>query len=229
VLKTHADWSAQQPRLGAGQWLAEEFIPFERELAIVAARNLQGELRLYPVVETRQVAQVCRWVIAPAEVSAQVQQTIADYTQRILTALDFVGVLGIEFFLTPDQQVLVNELAPRTHNSGHYSLDACATSQFAMQLQAVAGLPLGVPDLKVSQAVMINLLGYETAQNDYWPQRQALAALPNAKVHWYGKSDARPGRKLGHITLLLDRTPPLTSAELQALIAEVESVWYPAP
>ncbi|BFM40915.1 5-(carboxyamino)imidazole ribonucleotide synthase [Synechocystis sp. LKSZ1] len=229
VLKTQADWSAQQTRLGAGQWLVEEFIPFERELAIVAARNPQGEMRLYPVVETRQVDQVCRWVIAPAEVSAQVQRTIADYTQRILTALNFVGVLGIEFFLTPDQQVLVNELAPRTHNSGHYSLDACETSQFALQLQAITGLPLGSPALKISQAVMVNLLGYETAQNDYLPQRQALAALPHTIVHWYGKSDARPGRKLGHVTVLVDRTPPLTSTELQGLIAQVEGLWYPAP
>lgn len=228
IVRTPAEWSALQSRLQSGSWLLEEFVPFEQELAIVAARNPQGELRFYPVVETQQSNQVCRRVIAPAEVSSQVQHSISDYTQRLLTALDFVGVLGIEFFLMPDHRVLVNELAPRTHNSGHYSLDACATSQFAMQLQAIAGLPLGSPALKTSQAVMVNLLGYETAQDDYLVQRQALAALPKTTVHWYGKRDARPGRKLGHVTVLLDRTPPLTSAELRPLIAQVEALWYPS-
>jgi 5-(carboxyamino)imidazole ribonucleotide synthase len=134
-----------------------------------------------------------------------------------------VGIFGIELFLTSDNTDLVNEIAPRTHNSGHYTLDACNTSQFAMQLQAVAGLPLGLADLKSAGAVMVNLLGYEYTESDYSEKRAQLAAIPQAYVHWYGKTESRPGRKLGHVTVLL------SSEELkkaQSLVEQIESIWY---
>ena len=136
-----------------------------------------------------------------------------------------MGIFGIELFLTADDQVLINEIAPRTHNSGHYTLDACVTSQFEQQLRAVSGLPLGSPDLTCSQALMINLLGFESSTSDYGAQRAALAALPNAHVYWYGKGDSRPGRKLGHVTVTCDY--PHTRDELNQLIHKIELLWYP--
>jgi 5-(carboxyamino)imidazole ribonucleotide synthase len=117
---------------------------------------------------------------------------------------------------------LINEIAPRTHNSGHYSLSACLTSQFALQLQAVANLPLGATDLKSAGAVMVNLLGFEDSDGDYGEKRAVLAAIPDAHVFWYGKK-SRPGRKLGHVTLLRDTSD---RSELLALAKQIEKLWY---
>ncbi|MFM7424972.1 MAG: 5-(carboxyamino)imidazole ribonucleotide synthase [Elainella sp.] len=202
-------------------WLLEEYVPFQCELAVMAARSATGEIVIYPVVETQQEAQVCRRVFATGfESAADQAEAIAC---RILQALDYVGVMGIEFFLTR-QGLLVNELAPRTHNSGHYTLDACATSQFEQQLRAVAGLPLGSPELTCAGAVMVNLLGYEVARRDYQEKRSALSQIPNASVYWYGKT-ARPGRKLGHVTVRLE-ADQLDEAE--QIAEQIEQLWYPA-
>ncbi len=212
-------------RLGYQPILLEAFVPFEQELAVMAARSQSGEMAVYPVVESQQINQVCRRVIAPAAVSTGVQQQVIHIATTLMTQLDVVGIFGIELFLTADDQVLINEIAPRTHNSGHYTLDACVTSQFEQQLRAISGLALGSPELKCSQAVMVNLLGFETATSDYGDQRSALSALPNAHLYWYGKAESRPGRKLGHVTLTCDRTH--TPEELAQLIDQVEALWYP--
>ncbi|MBE9066687.1 5-(carboxyamino)imidazole ribonucleotide synthase, partial [Leptolyngbya cf. ectocarpi LEGE 11479] len=204
--------------------LLEAFVPFERELAIMAARSKAGEIALYPVVESQQIDQVCRRVIAPADVGDRVRQQVAHIATTLLSSLDVVGICGIELFLTADDQVLVNEIAPRTHNSGHYTLDACKTSQFEQQLRAVSGLPLGSSELNCAQALMVNLLGFETSSSDYGEQRAALSALPNAHLYWYGKGESRPGRKLGHVTLTCDLTYPPN--ELNQLIRQVEALWY---
>ena len=203
--------------------MLEEFIPFERELAVMAARSVTGDVVVYPVVETQQEEQVCRRVIVPAQVGAEVVAEVDAIARNLLNSLQVVGVFGIELFLTPNGKVLVNEVSPRTHNSGHYTLDACETSQFEQQLRAVTGLPLGSPALKCQGAVMVNLLGYEYSQNEYLEKRQKLATLPGAFVHWYGKSESRPGRKLGHVTVLLD-----SQASSVALLKaqEIESLWY---
>ncbi|MCU0527443.1 MAG: 5-(carboxyamino)imidazole ribonucleotide synthase [Elainella sp. Prado103] len=185
----------------AEHWLLEEFVPFDCELAMMAARSINGEMVTYPVVETQQVNQVCQRVLVTAEVEPAVVEQMESIARLILAQLNYVGVMGIECFLTDDRQVLVNELAPRTHNSGHYSLDACVTSQFEQQLRAVCGLPLGSPALIHAGAVMVNLLGYEAATCDYAAQRHQLSQLPNAHLYWYGKTAARPGRKLGHVTV----------------------------
>jgi 5-(carboxyamino)imidazole ribonucleotide synthase len=206
-------------------YLIEEFIPFERELAVIAARSVDGKFVIYPVVETQQEQQVCRRVIAPAHITPD-QATVAEaIASTLLNSLEVVGVFGIELFLTADGQVLVNEIAPRTHNSGHFSLDACITSQFEQHLRAVCGLPLGNPALQCASAVMVNLLGYENSQNDYQSQRQQLAAIPQAHVHWYGKTESRPGRKLGHVTVLLNNHNQSTA---QAIAQTIESIWYPS-
>lgn len=223
IVKHFADWERRAPELRAGDWLIEDFIPFERELALVAVRSAAGEIAFYPLAETCQVNQVCRWVLAPAPNTEALESQIQNYGRRILEALDYVGVLGMELFLTAAGDVYINELAPRVHNSGHFSQDACQTSQFALHLQAVAGLSLGSPELLGAQALMVNLLGYESAEKDYGAQRLVLANLPQARVHWYGKNSARPGRKLGHVNFLLPE--PSTPAQIQVLVNRVEDIW----
>ena len=202
--------------------LIEEFVPFERELGIIAARNDSGEIAIYPVTETFQQNQVCHWTITPADVSIQVAKEVKAIAHTILDKLEVVGVFGIEFFLTQDNRVLVNEIAPRTHNSGHYTLDGCETSQFAMQLQAVTGLPLGSTALKSAGAIMVNLLGFEESDTDYLQKRSQILQIPNSFLHWYGKT-SRPGRKLGHVTVILDEKK-LTQAK--SVIEQIESIWY---
>ena len=204
-------------------FLIEEFVPFERELAIIAARSTEGEVVTYPVVETQQEQQVCRRVIAPADITPNQAAEIEAIAHTLLNNLEVVGVFGIELFLTPTGNVLVNEIAPRTHNSGHFSLDACETSQFEQHLRAVCGLPLGNPDLHCASAVMVNLLGYEISRSDYQTQRQKLAEIPQAFVHWYGKTESRPGRKLGHVTVLLDDK---NQDSMINIAQTIESIWY---
>ena len=202
--------------------LLEAFIPFEKELAVMVARSPGGEIVVYPVVETQQVEQVCRHVMAPAAISETVQATVTTIARTLIEKLDFIGVLGIELFLAPGEQVLVNEVAPRTHNSGHYTLDACETSQFAQQLRAVTAQPLGSPQMTCDRALMVNLLGFEHAAKDYAEPRQKLAAIPNAHVYWYNKQASRPGRKLGHVTVCLE-----AEQSWEAIAQAVEAIWYP--
>ncbi|WP_413200829.1 5-(carboxyamino)imidazole ribonucleotide synthase [Nostoc piscinale] len=206
------------------QFLIEEFVPFERELAVIAARSVNGEVVIYPVVETQQEQQVCRRVIAPADITPNQAEQSQAIAHTLLNSLEVVGIFGIELFLTKEGKVLVNEIAPRTHNSGHFSIDACETSQFEQHLRAVCGLPLGNPDLHCQMAIMVNLLGYENSESDYQSQRQQLAAIPQASVHWYGKTTSRPGRKLGHVTVLLNEYNPEAANHLAHTL---ESIWYP--
>jgi len=201
--------------------VAEAFVPFERELAAIAARSVTGEIAIYPLVETQQVDQVCRRVFAPAQVSPAVVADVEAIVHTLLHHLQAVGVFGIELFLTPDGAVLVNEIAPRTHNSGHFTLDACHTSQFEQHLRAVCGLPLGNPAMHSAGAVMVNLLGYEHAKTDYQEKRQKIAAIPQAHLYWYGKPESRPGRKLGHVTVLCDER-----SQYRSIVGAIEAIWY---
>jgi 5-(carboxyamino)imidazole ribonucleotide synthase len=205
--------------------LIEEFVPFTCELAAIAARSVDGRIVVYPVVETQQVEQVCRRVYTTVDLPVGLQAEIDRLAHTILGSLGMVGVMGIELFLTADGRVLINELAPRTHNSGHFTIEACATSQFAQQLRAVAGMELGDPSLTCAGAVMVNLLGYEASTSDYLQQRQQIAALPQAHLHWYDKTEARPGRKLGHVTVILDQNDRSTAV---AIAQQIEDLWYPA-
>ena len=223
ILKERQDWKNIWQSLQPGEMLLEEFVPFAKELAVIAARNHAGEVVVYPVVETYQEDRVCRRVIAPADITVEVKQKVEAIANTLLTQLQFVGVVGIELFLTRDERVLVNEIAPRTHNSGHYTLDGCNISQFEMQLRAVTDLPLTSPTLKSAGTVMVNLLGYEYACDDYYSKRIQLSSLERTYVHWYGKKESRPGRKLGHVTVLL------TEKELQQagqIADKIESIWY---
>ena len=220
IIKDAQALDAALEQLGS-QLLVEAFVPFERELAAIAARSTTGEIVVYPIVETQQEQQVCQRVFAPANLSAAIATEVEAIVQTLLDSLQVVGVFGIEFFLTADGKVLVNEIAPRTHNSGHFTLDACETSQFEQQLRSVCGLPLGNPAMQSPGAVMVNLLGYEQSQSDYQAKRQQLAAIPKSHLHWYGKKESRPGRKLGHITVLLEDVE-----QGGAIASAIEAIWY---
>jgi 5-(carboxyamino)imidazole ribonucleotide synthase len=211
---------------GADPFLLEAFVPFDRELAVIAARSIYGEVAVYPIVETQQEEQVCRAVIAPAQLNSTIAQTIKEIVHTLLTKLDAVGVFGIELFLTAEGKVLVNEIAPRTHNSGHYTLDACYTSQFEQHLRAICGFPLEDPNLRCAGAVMVNLLGYETANRDYQQQRQQLMEIPSTQVYWYGKTASHPGRKLGHVTVLLENASQLERENLIGLVDRINGIWH---
>ncbi len=212
-------------------FLLEEFVPFERELAVIVARSAAGEVVTYPIVETQQQEQVCRRVLVPADISPAVAAEIEAIAHTFVNSLQAVGIFGIELFLNSAGSVLVNEIAPRTHNSGHFTLDACETSQFEQHLRAVSGLPLGSPALCCAGAVMVNLLGYEYSQDDYLAKRQQLGQIPQAHVHWYGKTESRPGRKLGHVTVLLDDRNQYEGSAYAggggvAIAQTIESIWY---
>jgi 5-(carboxyamino)imidazole ribonucleotide synthase len=191
------------------QWLVEQYVPFTRELAAQVARSPSGQVAVYPVVRTVQTDGICTEVVAPcpglADDHALAAQQVA---LRIAEALDVVGMLAVELFDTPDG-VLVNELAMRPHNSGHWTIDGAVTSQFENHLRAVLDLPLGSPAARAPHAVMVNVLGGEHPDL-YAAYRHVMARDPGLKVHLYGK-DVRPGRKVGHVTAYGD--------DLDALLA----------
>ena len=223
IIKDREELTTTWNKLQCPPMLLEEFVPFTKELAVMVARNASGEIVIYPVVETYQENQVCRWVVAPAAVSERVAQEINQIARTLVDKLQVVGIFGIELFLTNDERILVNEIAPRTHNSGHYTLDACDISQFEMQLRTVADLPIAPPKLKTAGAVMVNLLGYEDSDSDYQSKRDRIASLPHTFVHWYGKTASRPGRKLGHVTVLLSASE---LSQAKAIAQHIESIWY---
>ena len=225
VLRRAEDFEALLARITASDWILEEFVPFEQELSQLACRDRDGNVQCYPLVQTHQHQQVCDWVLAPAAVPHAVQAYARNIAASLLTAINYVGVLSIELFYGPGG-LQVNEIAPRTHNSGHYTIEAARTSQFEQQVRIVAGLPMGAVDLEVPGALMVNLLGFESSEADYPTQRDALAALPDASVHWYGKQGSSPGRKLGHITLLLHgTTPEARGRQAEQLLEQVRRIW----
>jgi 5-(carboxyamino)imidazole ribonucleotide synthase len=187
-------------RLDAGDGvLAERMVPFERELAVMVARRPGGEALPYPVAETRQRDHVCHEVLVPAPVPEATARAAAELALAAAEVAGGVGVTGVELFLA-DQRVLVNEIAPRPHNSGHYTIEACETSQFESHLRGVLDLPLGDVGLRAPAAAMVNLLGDRAAPAA--PELLQALAIPGAHVHLYGKAEVRPGRKMGHVTAL---------------------------
>lgn len=195
--------------------MVEAFVPFVRELAVMVLRGRDGETRAYPVVETIQQNHICHLVRAPAAVSASTAQRAAGLAIRAVELLDGVGVFGVELFELADGSVLLNEIAPRPHNSGHYTIEGCVTSQFENHLRAVLGWPLGDTGLSGPAAVMVNILGTRSGLVDPAGIRDVLA-IPGAHVHLYGKREVRPGRKMGHITVC---GASVAEAEQQALNA----------
>ena len=187
--------------LGGGPCIIEQRIDLATEVSVVLARGADGAVVPFPVGENTHRNGILDTTVVPAQVPAALAEQATRMACDIAAALDYVGVLAVEFFVDRDGRLLVNELAPRPHNSGHYTLDACLVSQFEQQLRALCGLPLGEPEL-VRSAVMVNILG------DLWqggePSWEAVLAEPGARLHLYGKRDPRPGRKMGHYTCLAD-------------------------
>ncbi len=199
------DWFIALAESGSEQaLLAEEFVPFTRELAQSVARRPSGEVVAWPLVETEQRDGVCAEVIAPAPDSAGRLADLAEsIAVRIAEELDVTGVLAVELFQTGDERILINELAMRPHNTGHWSIDGATTSQFEQHLRAVLDLPLGATGTNAPVAVMVNVLGGPADGDLAARYPAALAAFPEAKYHFYGKAP-RPGRKIGHVTVTGD-------------------------
>jgi len=179
----------------------EAWVPFVRELAVMVARGRDGEMRVYPVVETVQRNHICHLVRAPAAIAPAVATQAAEFARSAVAAIAGVGVFGVELFETPDGGVLYNEIAPRPHNSGHYTIEGCVTSQFENHLRAVLGVPLGDVAMVAPAAVMVNLLGSREGPAHTAGLADALA-IPGAHLHIYGKLASRTGRKMGHVTAL---------------------------
>jgi 5-(carboxyamino)imidazole ribonucleotide synthase len=192
---TDAAWAA----VGPSQAVLESFVDFEREVSVVAARGVDGGFVHYGVIENDHKNRILDVSVAPARVAPKIASDAVEIARTVLTKLDVVGVLCVEFFVTPGGGLLINELAPRPHNSGHLTFDASVTSQFEQQLRAVCGLPLGSTEL-LCPAAMANLLG------DLWdrgePDWAAACSSPDVKLHLYGKLAPRRGRKMGHLTAL---------------------------
>ena len=194
--------------------LMEDFIPFVRELAVMVARRPGGETVVYPVVETEQKDHRCHAVLAPARVRPETADAARKAALEAAAAVKLVGMLGVEFFELEDGSILLNELAPRPHNTGHYTIEACHASQFENHARSILDLPLGNPDMRMPAAVMINVLGHRagSVKTDGF-----VDALSRSKVgiHIYGKAEARPKRKMGHVTV--------TGTNLEGLRKEAET------
>ena len=184
--------------IGARPSILEGFIDFACEISVIGARAVGGDIELYEPPENRHRGGILRTSIIPAPVTGETADAARDITAKMLTELDYVGVMGVEFFVLENGSVMVNEFAPRVHNSGHWTMDACAVSQFEQHIRAVCGWPLGDP-IRHSNAVMENLIGDDAAG---W---RDCAKTRQLCVHLYGKTDIRPGRKMGHVTQLKRR------------------------
>ena len=178
----------------------EAFVEFEKEVSVVCARD-QKDFVHYGVIENHHENHILDVSFAPAIVTEKIFHEAVEIAESVAETLDYVGTLCVEFFLTKDEKLLINELAPRPHNSGHLTFDACLTSQFEQQLRSVCGLPLGSSDFYQPSA-MVNLLG------DIWqngePEWIKSLAIPNVKLHLYGKAEPRIGRKMGHLTAMAE-------------------------
>jgi len=197
VVTTPADVEHIWTAIGHQEAVVERLISLQAEVSVVAARGVDGSMSEYPVFENRHRHHILDVTTCPAEIPATVAQRAREITRAILEELQYVGVLCVEFFLSTDSELVVNELAPRPHNSGHLTFDAAITSQFEQQVRAICGLPLGSTEL-LRPAAMANLLG------DLWedgePNWAAACRFADVKLHVYGKSEPRPGRKMGHLT-----------------------------
>jgi 5-(carboxyamino)imidazole ribonucleotide synthase len=195
--EAEAAWAA----MAGDHGIVEGFVDFTCEISVIVARAPDGATASYVPVENRHVNHILDTTVAPAPVSRDIADLARAIAARAAEGLELVGLLAVEMFVTKDGRVLVNELAPRPHNSGHWTIDACATSQFEQAVRAVCGLPLGSPE-RHSDAEMKNLLGNAI---DDWRE---LLADPGVCLHLYGKAEARPGRKMGHVTRLKPRHDP---------------------
>ena len=205
VIRSEADLKT---KLLQGPSIVEALVEIAKELAVIVARNQLGEIRSFPVVEMAfdEKANLVDYLLAPAQISAEIEKQAIEVAEAAAKAYDLSGLLAVELFLTPEDEILINEVAPRPHNSGHHTIESCVTSQFAQHLRGVLNLPLGDTHL-LQPAVMVNVLGepgFEGAAR--YEGLQTVMEMPGAYVHLYGKTETRPFRKMGHITVL-GKTP----------------------
>ncbi|HEX8773373.1 MAG TPA: 5-(carboxyamino)imidazole ribonucleotide synthase [Pyrinomonadaceae bacterium] len=191
--------------IGGQEAILEAFVDFEREVSVIAARGTDGAIKSYGAIDNIHHRHILDCSVSPAAVEPEVARMGQQIAESLLEQLDLIGVLCVEFFLGHDGRLYVNEIAPRPHNSGHFTIDACVTSQFEQQLRAVCGLPLGATEMFCGAAAMSNLLG------DLWqngePRWRNACAYPAVKLHLYGKHEPRAGRKMGHLTARAAKTP----------------------
>ena len=199
VVSSSKDIEDALEKFGDSKLYAEKFIPFKKELAVVVAKSVSGDISAYPVVETVHERNICLEVLSPADVDEAIQSKAEKIALHVAQELEGAGVYGIELFLTKDDEILVNEIAPRVHNSGHHTIEGNKTSQFEQHIRAVTGLPLGDSSLVAPATVMINILGDRNGETILEGLAEALST-PQTSVHLYGKSPTKIDRKMGHIT-----------------------------
>ena len=223
VARTEADVKEAVAKLGGFEkgLYCEKWVPFERELAVMVVRARDGETRAYPVTETEHVDNICDVTITPADVSTFVAAAATEAAQNAVASLEGAGVFGVELFLLEDGSILLNEIAPRPHNSGHYTIEATACCQYQSHLRAVLGWPLGDVSLTCGGAVMKNILGDgegDAAMRRMHDLMGAALKVPGANAHWYDKPEARAGRKMGHLTVVASHAR-LAMARLETVMA----------
>ena len=216
-------------KTNSDDWLLEEWVDFDKEIALVGSRDKDGKIRLFPLVETFQSNNVCDWVLSPANTNYEINLFALNIFSSIVNELDYVGVLGIEFFFGKSG-LLINEIAPRTHNSGHFSIEACTSSQFDQHICISTGIETPEISMKSEGSLMVNLLGLK---KDYYlslkERLHKLSELDGANLHWYGKAKETFGRKMGHITFLLDEKNYEDRLEKSyKIIKSIRKIW-PSP
>jgi 5-(carboxyamino)imidazole ribonucleotide synthase len=208
IIHAGDDCSAVWHEVGTKSAILEAFVPFEREISVIAARSADGQVECFDVTENEHRDHILKISRAPAALSDTLAAEALTIARRIATALDYIGVLAVEMFVVQRDdgpKILVNEIAPRVHNSGHWTLDGASISQFEQHIRAIAGWPLGKP-VRHGLVTMTNLIGEDIASYEQW------LTVPGATVHLYGKGAPRPGRKMGHVTQVQPNTPvPLTA------------------
>jgi 5-(carboxyamino)imidazole ribonucleotide synthase len=216
VVTSDAEAAGAFAELGSGEMVLERFVRLAMELSVIGARGTDGSFASFGPVENRHRNHILDVSVVPAAVSVALAARAVALTRQVMEALDVVGLLCVEFFLSESGELLINELAPRPHNSGHYSIEACPASQFEQQVRAITGLPLGATE-PVKAAAMANLLGDLWADGE--PDWTRVLSVPGVSLHLYGKREARPGRKMGHLTALAGSAEEALSLVLTARAA----------
>lgn len=198
------DQVLRQPEQAGVEWIVEPFVPFEREMSILVARGIDGDKVTYPLVENEHEEGILRTTLVPAVVSPEIREQAERLARSVVERMGGVGVFCLELFQLASGELLINEVAPRPHNSGHYTLDACSISQFEQQVRAICGMPLGMVRL-LRPAAMVNLIGGDANTINADSECRTLLGLPDVYVHLYGKRVIRARRKMGHVTFLADQ------------------------